>query len=144
MIEIGIALMLIKRENCFFISEKVPLPDNFLSDLKTSINPNYFNREKLDMAIDNTCAEIIRHLNINSCRNILNDFYYKFDYRKVPDDIPSSIMEELEDILKEWENNIKSFDFVDERIMYLAERLKFLPIFKNNKRFLSFFLMSRI
>ena len=143
LIEIGMALTLIPKEQCFFITEKWPLPDDFPSDLNGVINPNYFDKNDIAQTVDKTCEEIIHYLGIKDYRNILQDNQYIYDYKRVLDDIPLSIFEEkadiqLEDILREWETNIASFAFVAERIMYLVERLKFFPDFNNNERFFAF------
>ncbi len=143
LVEIGMALMLIDKENCFFISEKQKLPEDFPSDLQNVINPNYFDKNDLDSVVSKTCQELIRHLKIKNYRDILSDNNYLYDYKRVLDDIPAHIFEEkadvqLDHILDEWENNIESFEFVVERIMYLVERLKFFPDFNSNSRFFEF------
>ena len=143
LVEIGMALTLIEKENCFFISERQHLPEDFPSDLKGMINPNYFDKEKLDEVAHHLCEEIKEHLKIKDYRDILSDDGYVFDYTQILDDIPVQIFEEkadvqLEHILEQWENNIESFEFVSERIMYLIERLKFFPDFNNNARFFEF------
>lgn len=143
LVEVGMALMLIDKENCFFISEKQKLPEDFPSDLQNVINPNHFDKNDLDSVVTKTCSELLRHLNIKNYRDILSDNNYIYDYKKVLDDIPVHIFEEKADIqldhlLDEWEANISSFEFVTERIMYLVERLKFFPDFNSNARFFEF------
>ncbi len=143
LVEIGMALMLLKKENCFFISEKRSLPDDFPSDLQGVVNPNYFDKNDLDTIVRKTADELVRHLNIKNYRDILKDNNYIYDYKRVLDDIPIHVFEEkadvqLEHILDEWEKNISSFEFVVERIMYLVERLKFFPDFNCNDRFFAF------
>lgn len=143
LVELGIALTLIDLNNCFFISEKAQLPDDFPSDLKGVINPNYFDKSNPDEIVKKTCDAIIRHLGLKHYRDILKDNRYIYDYRRVLDDIPLHIFEkkadtQMEHILDEWEANIASFEFVVERIMYLVERLKFFPDFNCNDRFFAF------
>jgi hypothetical protein len=143
LVEIGMALMLIDKENCFFISEKRSLPDDFPSDLQSVVNPNYFDKANIDEVVKKTTREIIRHLDIKNYRDILGDNNYIYDYKKVLDDIPLHIFEEkadvqLDHILDQWESGIRSFEFVVERIMYLIERIKFFPDFNSNERFFSF------
>lgn len=143
LVEIGMALMLLDKSNCFFISEKRSLPEDFPSDLQGVVNPNYFDKSDLDDVVKKTTAEIIRHLDIKNYRDILSDNNYIYDYKKVLDDIPLHVFEEkadvqLEHILDEWEKNIASFEFVVERLMYLVERLKFFPDFNTNDRFFAF------
>ena len=143
LVEVGMALMLLDKSNCFFISEKRSLPEDFPSDLQGVVNPNYFDKNDLDDVVKKTTRELIHHLNIKHYRDILSDNNYIFDYKRVLDDIPLHIFEEkadvqLEHILDEWEKNLRSFEFVVERIMYLAERLKFFPDFNCNDRFFAF------
>ncbi|MBO7342205.1 MAG: nucleotide-binding protein [Clostridia bacterium] len=143
LVEIGMAMMLIDQKNCFFISEKQTLPDDFPSDLQNVINPNFFDKNDLDGVAKKTCAELVRHLGLKHYRDILKDPNYIYDYKKVLDDIPTNVFEEqadlqLDHILDEWERNVASFEFLPERIMYLAERLKFFPVFNSNDRFFRF------
>lgn len=143
LVEVGMALMLLDKRNCFFISEKRTLPEDFPSDLQGVVNPNYFDKNDLDDVVRKTTQELIHHLGIKHYRDILSDNNYIFDYKRVLDDIPLHIFEEkadvqLEHILDEWEKNIRSFEFVVERIMYLVERLKFFPDFNCNERFFAF------
>lgn len=143
LIEIGIALSRISEDLCFFLCERKSLPEDFPSDIKGVVNPNYFDKENIHEEVEKICKEITRHLSLKSYSGILHDQRYEYDYRKVLDDIPVTVFDESADvqmasILSEWEKNIRSFDYVSEKIMYLAERLKFFPDFNNNEQFFAF------
>ncbi len=143
LVEIGMAMMLIDKNNCFFISEKQPLPDDFPSDLKNVINPNYFDKNDPESVVKKTCDAVISHLGVASNKDILSSNDYIFDYKRILDDIPAEIFDknanaQLESLLYEWENNIASFEFVSERIMYLLERIKFFPDFNCDEVFFGF------
>ena len=144
LIELGMALMTVPHtDNCIFLSEKYPLPDDFPSDLKGWINPNYFDKNNLNEIADKVCSEVKRMLGCRSHSNILSSQSYLYDYGNILNDIPNSIFEEksdiqLEHILDCWQDNIASFDFVSERIMYVAERIKFFPDFNSNNKFFAF------
>lgn len=138
LIELGMALAYIKKENCFFLCDKHKLPDDFPSDLKGFVNPNYFDKSDLDTTAESISKEIISHLNLECTKNICFDYSYQLD-RKILSDIPPSILEkrmetQLHGILDEWLKNIKNFDFVSERIMYILERIEYLPIFNNDSK----------
>ena len=136
LIELGMALSYVKKENCFFLCDKHKLPDDFPSDLKGFVNPNYFDKSKIDITVECLNKEIISHLNLECTENICFDLSYQFN-RNILSDIPSAILEkrmetQMHGILDEWLKNIKSFDFVSERIMYILERIEYLPVFNND------------
>lgn len=136
LIELGMALAYIKKENCFFLCDKHRLPDDFPSDLKGFINPNYFDKSNLDITAECISNEIISHLNLECTKNICFDYSYQFN-RSILSDIPPAILEkgmeaQLHGILDEWLKTIKDFDFVSERIMYILERIEYLPVFNND------------
>ncbi len=143
LVEIGMAMMLIDKNNCFFISERQTLPDDFPSDLKGVINPNYFDKSDPDGVVQKTCDAVIAHLGVSTNQNILESNDYIYDYKRILDDIPVEIFDknanaQLEALLHEWEQNIASFEFVSERIMYLLERIKFFPDFNCDEMFFGF------
>ncbi len=143
LVELGIALTLIEQQNCFFISERQKLPEDFPSDLQNVVNPNYFDKNDPDSVVKSTCRALIKHLGIKNYQDILSRDDYEYDYKRVLDDIPYTVFEkkadvQLEHILTEWENNLRSFEFVVERVMYLLERIKFFPDFNCNERFFAF------
>ena len=144
LIELGMALMTIQNtENCIFLTERFPLPDDFPSDLKGWINPNYFKKDQLDEIASKVCEEVRHLLKSKSHKKILSAETYLYNHETILDDIPNNVFEEksdiqLEHILECWKGNIASFDFVSERIMYLAERLKFFPDFNCNDKFFAF------
>lgn len=144
LVEIGMALMAVKNtDNCIFLSEKTPLPDDFPSDLKSWINPNYFDKNNLEEISRKVCEEVLKLLGCKTHKNILTAKNYIYDYENVLDDIPNEVFEEkadiqLEHILDCWKENIASFSFVSERVMYLLERIKFFPDFNSNKKFFEF------
>lgn len=142
LIELGMALAYIRKENCFFLCDKQKLPDDFPSDLKGFINPNYFDKSNLEITAESTAKEIISHLDIECTKNICFDYSYQYD-RTILADIPRAILEkgmeaQLHGILDEWLKNIKEFDFVSERIMYILERIEYLPVFNNDKNMENF------
>lgn len=144
LVEIGMALMAVKNlDDCIFLCEKRALPDDFPSDLKSWINPNYFDKNDLDGIAEKVCKEIVANLKCKPYKNILSRKGYIYDYRNVLNDIPPAIFEEkadiqLEHILECWLDHIDSFDFISEKIMYLFERIKFFPDFNTNKKFFDF------
>ena len=140
LIEIGMAASCIERDKCFFISEKVPLPVDFPSDLRSSINPNYFDKDNLEDIFNKLKPVICRQLELKSNRGLLTEKDYEYDYRKLLFDIPEHVLNEpaeiqLDHILQTWTDNIKKYDFVSEKIMYLAERISFFANFKINDLF---------
>ena len=144
LIELGMALAYIKKENCFFLCDKHELPDDFPSDLKGFVNPNYFDKSNLEHTAECTAKEIISHLSLECTENICFNYPYQYN-RKILADIPNEILEkgmiaQLHGILDEWIKIIKEFDFVSERIMYILERIEYLPVFNNDanmERFLN-------
>lgn len=144
LVELGMALMAVSHtDKCIFLSEKIPLPEDFPSDLKGWINPNYFDKLNPDATIEKVCNEVKKLLGCKSHKDILSSRTYFYDHEHVLDDIPNSVFEEkadiqLEHILDCWSNSVSSFDFVSERIMYMAERIKFLPDFNSNDKFFAF------
>lgn len=140
LIEIGMAASCIDRDKCFYISEKVPLPDDFPSDLRSSINPNLFDKNNLEDVFVKLKPVICKQLGLESNKCLLEEEDYEYDYKNLLGDIPDNILnepadEQLNHILRLWTENIKKYDFVSERIMYLAERISFFPNFKNNELF---------
>ena len=138
LIEIGMAASCIDREKCFYISERLPLPEDFPSDLKTSINPNLFDKDNLEEVFAKLRPVICKQLQLKSNRGLLAEQDYDFDYRNLLFDIPSTVLNEspdsqLDHILQIWSENIGAYDFFSERIMYLAERITFFPTFKSNE-----------
>jgi hypothetical protein len=144
LVEIGMALMAVENtDKCIFLSEKVPLPDDFPSDLRGWINPNYFDKNNLDDVAVEVGEEVKRLLHCKPYKNLLGARNYIYDYENLLADIPNYIFEEkadiqLEHILDCWQDNIASFSFVSERVMYLLERLKFFPDFNSNQKFFDF------
>lgn len=143
LIETGMAMMMVEKENCFFLSNRFPLPDDFPSDLRGFVNPNLFSSDTLGDVARQTGKEIIEHLGLESNDGLLCDKLYSYDYRAILDDIPAAILDErydtqLDDILACWSERLASFDFVSERIIYLFERLNFLPIFSTNDALFAF------
>ena len=142
LVEIGMAASCIDRDKCFYISEKIPLPDDFPSDIKSSVNPNYFDKDDLEDVFSRLKPVICRQLELESNRGLLEEEEYEYDYRNLLCDIPASVLNEppedqLNHILTIWTENIGRYDFVSERIMYLAERITFFPNFKNDDLFLN-------
>lgn len=140
LIEIGMAASCIDRDKCFYISEKVPLPDDFPSDIRSSINPNFFDKNNLEDVFAKMKPAICKQLNLESNKGLLEERYYEYDYKNLLNDIPVSVINEptedqMNHILSIWTDNIRKYDFVSERIMYLAERISFFPNFKNNELF---------
>lgn len=144
LVEIGMALMTVENtDNCIFLSEKTPLPDDFPSDLKGWINPNYFDKDNLEEVAQKVCDEVKVLLKCKPHKNLLSAGNYIFDYENILNDIPNNVFEEkadiqLEHILYCWQESIASFSFVSERIMYLMERIKFFPDFNSNENFFRF------
>lgn len=144
LVEIGMALMTVDNtDNCIFLSEKTPLPDDFPSDLKGWINPNYFDKDNLEEVAQKVCDEVKDILKYKPHKNLLRARNYIFDYENILNDIPNNVFEEksdiqLEHILDCWQESIASFSFVSERIMYLMERIKFFPDFNSNEKFFRF------
>lgn len=144
LIEIGMALMMIDQEKCYFLTERYPLPDDFPSDLST-INPNLFDKNDLEKTAKAVSNTIINDLCLKGAYSggILFDKNYQYDYTRILDDIPAEFTKvvdnsALDKILDIWENNIKSFDYVTERIIYFLERFTFLPNFAIDDKFFSF------
>jgi len=128
LIEMGMALAFTGIERCFFLSEKEQLPEDFPSDLKGDINPNVFDKNNTCDIANRLKSTLIADLNLISNAGILNNSHYVYDFRHVLDDIPAHIFNEnansqMQHILDEWYNNICSFDYVYEKIMYIAERI---------------------
>lgn len=144
LIEIGMALMAVENtDNCIFLSEKVPLPEDFPSDLKGLVNPNYFDKDSIDEVAENVCDTVIEQLKLTPHENVLGDPAYYYDYAKILDDVPQHVFEQradvqLRSILDSWREAVASFGFASERIMYLLERLKFFPVFKTDEYFFEF------
>jgi len=139
LVEIGMASSCIDRDKCFYLSEKVPLPNDFPSDISSSVNPNYFDKNNLGEVFKRLKPVICKQLKLKSNKGLLTEDY-EYDYKKVLNDIPATIFNEvaedqLNSILIKWTDNIIAFDFVSERLMYLAERISFFPNFKNNEVF---------
>ena len=132
LIETGIAWALKGREKCIFLSNLPKLPDDFPSNISHDININYIGNDIQEVA-NKVIDEITASLGLLARENLLSDYTYRFDGR-ILDDIPQEILEkkadkQLHDILNEWKKNIKAFDYMSERVMYLLERIAFLPIF---------------
>lgn len=137
LIELGMAMVLLEPSQYYFFSEKIPLPGDFPSDFKHSINPNYFNPELPEQSAKKIVEYIIEKLKVNSYRNILTDNDYIYDYEKTIRLLPSSIYDleaetQMQQILREWSKVLESFDFAAERIIYMLERCIFLPLFRYN------------
>ncbi|MCR5324256.1 MAG: nucleotide-binding protein [Lachnospiraceae bacterium] len=132
LLETGIAWTLKGREKCIFLSNLPKLPEDFPSNISHDININYIGNDVQAVA-NNVINEITKSLGLSGRENILCDYTYRFDGR-ILDDIPQDILEkkadkQLHDILNEWKKNIKGFDYMSERVMYLLERIAFLPVF---------------
>ncbi|MCR4792852.1 MAG: nucleotide-binding protein [Lachnospiraceae bacterium] len=137
LIETGIAWSLKGKEKCIFLSNLLNLPDDFPSNIKTEININYFDADDFSERAVQVSNEIIDILKLEDTRKQLVDENYYYD-GKILDDIPEEILEkksdvQLHEILNEWDRNIKSFDYLPERAMYLLERIAFIPIFSNDE-----------
>ena len=73
LIELGMAMVLLKASQCYFFSEKIPLPEDFPSDFRHSINPNYFNPDQPEKSAAEIINYIVGKLDLASYRNILTD-----------------------------------------------------------------------
>ena len=139
LIEIGMALMLLKREQCYVVSEKHFLPDDFPSDIRGALNPNYLDLRDAEAAADRIVQTIAKSIRLKSHQKILEDQKYTYDYTKILDDIPGKVFEkkpdlQMADILDAWLENVYSFTFTEERILYILERVVFFPIFPGNEK----------
>ena len=135
LIELGMTMVLLKASQCYFFSEKIPLPEDFPSDFKHSINPNYFNPEQPEKSAEEIVNYILRKLKIASNKSILADNNYIYDHEEIIRNLPPSIYDleaetQMQQILCEWIRVLESFDFVAERYIYILERCIFLSLFR--------------
>lgn len=139
LVEIGMALVLIGRDKCYVVSEKKFLPDDFPSDIKGALNPNYMEIRDAEESAKIITKTIVKNMRLKTHLGILEDTKYIYDYMKVLDDIPTSIFEEkpdlqMEHILDTWLEHVFSFTYTEERICYILERVVFFPIFPGNQK----------
>lgn len=143
LVEIGMALVLIGREKCFAVCEKPFLPDDFPSDIRGALNPNYMEIRDAKETAERITFEIKKKLSLKTHNKILEDQSYVYDYMKVLSDIPVSVFEEKPDlqmahILDCWQKNVNLFTYTEERICYILERVVFFPIFPKDKKMKQF------
>lgn len=144
LIELGMTMVLLKASQCYFFSEKIPLPEDFPSDFKHSINPNYFNPEQPEKSGEEIVNCILRKLKIASNKSILTDNTYIYDHEEIIRKLPPSIYDleaetQMQQILSEWIRVLEAFDFVAERSIYILERCIFLSLFTFNDALSVFF-----
>lgn len=144
LIELGMTMVLLKASQCYFFSEKIPLPEDFPSDFKHSINPNYFNPEQPEKSAEEIVNYILRKLKIASNKSILADNNYIYDHEEIIRKLPPSIYDleaetQMQQILSEWVRVLEAFDFVAERSIYILERCIFLSLFTYNDALSVFF-----
>ena len=144
LIELGMAMVLLDSSKIYYLSEKVPLPDDFPTDLKYAINPNLFNPQADNQTSERVVSTITTEIGVESYKDILTNNNYIYDYREIVWELPSSIYEleaepQMKRILSEWTSSLQSFDYAAERIMYILERCIFLPLFIFNDSLSDFF-----
>lgn len=148
LVEIGMALVLIGREKCYVVSEKKFLPDDFPSDIKGALNPNYMEIRNAEESAEKITRTIIKEMRLKTHLGILDDQKYIYDYMKVLDDIPGPVFEEKPDlqmahILDTWIDHVLLFTYTEERICYILERVVFFPIFPGNNKMKHFLLRMK-
>ena len=144
LIELGMTMVLLKASQCYFFSEKIPLPEDFPSDFKHSINPNYFNPEQPEGSAEKIVNYILGNLKIASNKSILTDNNYIYDHEEIFRKLHPSIYDleaetQMQQILIEWIRILEAFDYVAERSIYILERCIFLPLFTYNDALSVFF-----
>ena len=142
LIETGIAWTKLGRERLVFLSDRMQVPDDFPSDIKSEIQINYFDMNDLDETVENVCKELIKSNNIRSNRDLLFSPEYIYD-GKVLNDIEPFIRAgktetQLENIVDKWIYNIGRFDYLQEKLMYVLERVAFFPVMGNDENILAF------
>ncbi len=142
LIETGIAWTLLGKDNLMFLSDKSVIPEDFPSNIRTNINTNYFDKSDLESTIQNVCNELIKTHNIHSTKNLLSLSDYVYDGR-ILDDLDANFNEgkadvQLKKIIIKWKDAVERFDYLHERIMYVIERIAFLPIFGSDSEIVSF------
>ena len=127
------------RDKCFVVCEKPFLPDDFPSDIRGALNPNYMDVRDAELTAKMVTKEIVKKMRLKTHSRILSDQSYGYDYMKILDDLPPKIFEEKPDlqmshILDSWLQNVYSFTYTEERICYILERIVFFPIFPKNSK----------
>ena len=134
LVEIGMASILVGKDNFIVFSEKSPLPNNFPSDIRGILNPNLLDIRKQNEAVEKITNAIMEKLDLKSQFDETRNEKYLYDYLHVLDGIPDEVFSEKPDlqmkhILEEWLRMLESFTFAEERILFFLERIVFIPIF---------------
>jgi len=142
LLETGAAWAKLGRDNLIFLSEKSVLPDDFPSNIKGEIQINHFDRNSIDDTVERVCKELLQTHRITSARDRLTEPSYIFDGR-VLDDIDQSIRAgkteaQLRSIIECWSDNVKRYDYLQEKILYILERVAFFPVMGDDDGLLEF------
>ena len=144
LIETGIAWTLLGKERLIVLCDDKMLPEDFPSNIRC-INPNKYNEDNIRDKADQVLKEIISELQDKETtaligennKNLLIDQHYSYNGR-VLEEVPSEVFEkngaeQMRGILETWGKTIESFDYFSERVVYILERIVFLPIFPNDE-----------
>ncbi len=142
LIETGVAWSILGREKLIFLSNKRPLPDDFPSNIKSEIQINYFDISNPDETVRKVCNELIKSNKMRENKNVLNNPEYIYDGRVI-DDIDSLVKDgksdaQLASIIEKWVENTGRFDYLQEKILYVLERVAFFPVMGTDSNLLSF------
>jgi hypothetical protein len=142
LIETGIAWTLLGKENLLFLSDQREIPKDFPSNIRTNINTNFFDKNDPDRTVQRVCNELIKSRGIHSTKDFLSMPNYTYD-GKILDDLEQPISTgkaevQLRSIIKNWKEAIESFEYLQERIMYVIERVAFFPILGSDDELVTF------
>ena len=142
LIETGVAWSKLGRDKLIFLSDKKVLPNDFPSNIKSEIQINYFDVCDSQETVKKVSRELIRSNNIRSNKDVLNSPEYIYDGRVI-DDIELLVKEgnadlQLRSIIDKWIDNTKRFDYIQEKILYILERVVFFPVMGSDKNLLQF------
>ena len=142
LIETGIAWTKLGKEKLIFLSDKMNLPEDFPSNIRTEINTNFFDKSDPSVTVSKVCNELIASHRIKSTEKLLTSPEYIYDGR-VLDDIEEFLGEEKADVQMRqvtdtWKNSVRNFDYLHERIMYVIERVAFFPVVGNDRELAAF------
>ena len=143
LIETGVAWARLGSKNLFFMSDKESLPDDFPSNIRTGININHFDKDDPDKIVSRISDTLIHENSIISNRDILTPTgRYIYD-GKILGDLDSFAGEtkteaQIDRIKEHWLRMTGRFDYLQEKVLYIMERVAFFPILGNEEKLLRF------
>lgn len=143
--ELGMALFHLGREKCILLGDfadkmaQVELP----SDM-SGLDIRFFNKQNQTQVFDEVLKKVLQLSRASSLPeeskkeipqydNLLRRNRYYVDYsqlfRRYDKKIGLKNKDYLQNLLQEWLSECKSLKYFDERLMYVLERIAFMPIF---------------